>query len=169
MTQSRRCAMAAVIAHLPTLLCSSVVALSAVPVTGQVELDRDTAAGLGNAPTALRACVLGGDAVTACPPEYGTEPRHRIRLEWKPPPVGTVLRYEVYRYRVVTGNRIKDAPTRVPLCGTAETPSCGASATTRFIDSEHIPAGNVVYFVVAEFDDRTRSGPSNFATITAVD
>jgi hypothetical protein len=169
MNQPRRCAMAAVIAHLPMLLYSSVVALSAVPVTGQVELDRDTAAGLGNAPSTLRACVLGGNGVTACPSEYGTEPRHRIRLEWKPPPLGTVSRYEVYRYRVVTGNRLKDAATRVPLCGTAETPSCGASATTSFIDSEQIPAGNVVYFVVAEFDDRTRSGPSNFATITAVD
>jgi hypothetical protein len=162
--------MAVVIAHLPAaLLYSNFVVLSAVPATGQVELDHETAAGLGNGPNALKACVLGGNGATACPLDYGTEPRNRIRLEWKPPPVGTVSHYEVYRYRAVTGNRLKDAPTRVPLCGTAETKSCGASATTSFIDNDQLPAGNVVYFVVAEFDDRTRSGPSKFATITAVD
>jgi hypothetical protein len=155
MNHSRRCAMA-------------VVVLSAVPVAAQVELDRETAASLGNAPNALAACVLGGSGVTACPPAYGTEPRQRIRLEWKPPPLGTVSRYEVYRYRVITGNRLKDAATRVPLCGTAETPSCGASATTSFIDNEPLPNADVVYFVVAEFDDRTRSGPSNFATVRAL-
>ena len=170
MSHFRRCAMAVVIAHLPAaLFYSSFIVLSAVPVKGQVELDRETAAGLGNGPNALKACVLGGDGVTACPSTHGTEPRHRIRLEWKPPPVGTVSRYEVYRYRVVTGNRLKDVVTRVPLCGAAGTPSCGAGATTSYIDNEQLPKGDFVYFVVAELDDRTRTGPSNFATITAVD
>jgi hypothetical protein len=145
------------------------VVASGGPANGQVELDRDTAAGLGNAPNALKACVLGGSGVTACPSEHGTEPRHRIRLEWRPPPLGKVSHYEVYRYRVVTGNPLRDAPTRVALCGSAETASCGASSTRSFVDNEQLPNSTFVYFVVAEFDDRTRSGPSNFATITAVE
>lgn len=43
-------------------------------------------------------------------------------------------------------------------------------AATTFVDPEPLPrGGRFVYFVVAEFDDRRRSGPSNFATITLDD
>ena len=146
--------------------------LSAQPGRGQ-ELDRETAAALGNTPpNQLKACVLGGGGVPAeaCPPEQGTEPLRRIRLEWKPPSVGKVSHYEVYRYRVVTGNTVSDLRTRVALCGAAATPSCGTASTTSFVDTEALPNGvKVIYFVIAEFDDGTRSGPSNFATITAVE
>jgi hypothetical protein len=145
------------------------VALLAGPAHSQ-ELDRDTAVAIGVTPMALKACVLGGNGLTACPPEHGSEPRNRIRLEWMRPPVGTVSHYEVYRYRVVTGNVVTDLRNRVAVCGTATTRSCGSLPATSTIDAEQ-PAigGSHVYFVVAEFDDGTRSGPSNFATIEVVE
>lgn len=147
------------------VLCVGAVLLFAQPAKGQ-GLDRETAAGLGNAPNALKACVLDGSGVTARPPEQGSEPLHRIRLEWKPPHVGRVSKYEVYRSRVVTGNTLRDAGNRVALCGTATTRSCGTPLATTFVDPEELPSGgSFVYFVVAEFDDGTRSGPSNFATV----
>jgi hypothetical protein len=113
--------------------------------------------------------VLGASGATACPPEHGREPLHKTRLEWKPPPLGSVSRYEVYRYRNVTGNRLKDLPARVAPCGPAGKPPCGGPNQMSFVDNEQLPNGTYVYVVVAEFDDGTRSGPSNFATITAVE
>ncbi len=140
------------------------------PLAGSQGLDRETAAGLGTAPNALTACVLGGVGATACPAQQGSGPTHVIRLEWKPPPLGRVSHYEVYRYRVVTGNALRDMASRVALCGTATTPSCGASSTTSFVDGERrAQGGGVVYFVIAAFEDDTRSGPSNLAAITVVD
>jgi hypothetical protein len=127
-------------------------------------LDRGTAAALGYAPpNQLTACVIGVNCAARA------TPFRRIRLEWKPPNVGAVLKYEVYRYRAVTGNLITDLKTRVALCGTPATPSCGTSSTTSFVDAEDLPSGVSFTYVVAEFDDRARSGPSNFATITFVD
>ena len=50
--------------------------------------------------------------------------------------------------------------------------SPGARSDDNLIDNEELPNGvKFTYFVAAEFDDgppRTLSGPSNFATITAV-
>lgn len=147
-------------------LCVGLVILAAQPVNGQ-GLDRGTAEGLGNAPNALTACVLGGVGATACPAQQGSGPPHAIRLEWKPPPLGGVSHYEVYRYRVVTGNALRDMASRVALCGTATAPSCGASSTTSFVDGEQRPqGGGFVYFVIAAFEDSTRSGPSNLAAVT---
>lgn len=156
------------------LFAVGLVVVSAEPGKGQAELDRDTAAAVGNTPpNELKACVLGGGGVLseACPPEQGTEPRHRIRLQWKAPNVGSVSKYEVYRYRVVTGNIVTDAANRVALCGAAATPSCGTpSTTTSVVDTQELPnGGRFTYFVIAEFNDGIRSGPSNFATVTAVD
>ena len=137
---------------------------------GSQGLDGETAAGLGNAPNTLTACVLGGVGVTACPAQQGSGPPHAIRLEWKPPPIGRVSHYEVYRYRVVTGNALRDMAGRVAVCGTATPPSCGASSTTSVVDAEQRPqGGSVVYFVIAAFEDGMRSGPSNLAAITVVD
>jgi hypothetical protein len=138
---------------------------AAISANSQVELDRETAAGLGNTPTSLTACVLGGSAATACPTKTGAETLRRVRLEWKPPPLGSVSRYEIYRYRNVTGDRLKDLPARVALCGPAGKPACGGTQTS-FVDDEHLPNGTYVYFAVAVFDDGSRSAPSNFATIT---
>jgi hypothetical protein len=89
-----------------------------------------------------------------------------LRLEWKPPPLGSVSRYEVYRYRSVTGDRLKDLPSRAALCGPTGKPACGGPTQTSFVDNEQLPNGTYVYFVVAEFGDGSRSVPSNFATIT---
>jgi len=138
--------------------------LSAQPGKGQ-ELDRETAAALGNTPPReLKACVIGVNCSAQ------STPLHRIRLDWKAPTVATVSKYEVYRYRVVTGNTVSDLRTKVALCGAAAAPSCGTASTTSFVDTETLPNGvKVIYFVIAEFDDGTRSGPSNFATITAVE
>ena len=84
--------------------------------------------------------------------------------------MGKVSNYEVYRDRIVTGNMLRDAGNRMALCGTATTSSCGTPLTTAFADTEQLPNSvKFVYFVVATFDHSTRSGPSNFATITAVE
>lgn len=135
--------------------------LLAQPSDGQ-GLDRGTAAALGyTPPNELTACVIGVN----CPAQV--TPAQKIRLDWKPPNVGAVAKYEVYRYRAATGNLITDLKTRVALCGTPATPSCGTSSTTSFVDTEDLPRGaSFTYYVVAEFDDGRRSGPSNFATIT---
>ena len=70
------------------------------------------------------------------------------------------------------GIRATRSPTQAPRwrCAEPATPSCGTASTTSFLDTEALPNGvKVTYFVIAEFDEGTRSGPSNFATITAVE
>jgi hypothetical protein len=128
--------------------------------TGTQELDYESAKKIGRAsPSALRACVSGVDQ--DCGSAQPSEPLyHRVQLRWKAPTVGQAFAYHVYR---VTGNLITLSSTSVLV---------GTTSSTTFVDPEELPNGvQFTYFVRAEFDDETPhtvSGPSNFATVTAV-
>jgi hypothetical protein len=106
------------------------------------ELDLDTARALGNAPNTLT----------------GTVARRQVTLRWKPPHVGTVLTYEVYR---VTGGRVTPANL---IARVAIGPLPGTTLTV--VDSTVRNNATYTYFVVANIDDGTRSGASNHVTKT---
>jgi hypothetical protein len=116
------------------------------------ELDFDTVTALGRTPpNQLKACVIGVN----CPPP--STPLHRTRLEWKTPNIGPVSLYTVYRVR----GTVVDAGSAVVTVGT--------TSTLSLVDPEELPNGQAfTYWVKATFPDSTVSGPSNFATITAV-
>ncbi|HEY7290006.1 MAG TPA: Ig-like domain-containing protein [Vicinamibacterales bacterium] len=120
------------------------------------EVDSAIAVAAGNTPpNQLKACVIGIGACTG-------GPFHRIRLDWTPPNVGTVLQYAVYR------SRTDDATQTRTLAG--QVPASLGTASYSFVDPTELPNANFTYFAVAQFTDadNTVSGPSNFVTILAV-
>jgi hypothetical protein len=87
---------------------------------------------------------------------------HRVLLTWKTP-------------NVVVGKVVQYIATRVQgeeVTPTSEQVAVGMTDSTSLIDPEELPNGvRFTYYVVAQFDDGTQSGPSDFtpfATITAV-
>ena len=109
------------------------------------ELDLDTARALGNAPNTLT----------------GTVGRRQVTLRWKPPHVGTVLTYEVYR---VIGSSVTPANFAARVAIGTPWPLAGTTLTV--VDSTVRNNQTYTYFVVANIDDGTRSGVSNFVTKT---
>jgi hypothetical protein len=109
------------------------------------ELDLDTARALGNAPNTLTATVG----------------RRQVTLRWKPPHVGTVLSYEVYR---VTGGSVTPANFAARVAIGTPWPLAGTTLTA--VDETVKNRATYTYFVVANIDDGTRSGVSNFVTKT---
>jgi len=126
------------------------------------EIDAAIAAGAGNTPpTGFTACVIG---IGACPGNTADPAQnHRIRTAWRPPNVGTVARYHVYRVRA-------DDPAQAKTLAGTVTASAGVADYT-LVDPQELPNARFTYLVVAEFNDgppRTISGPSNFVTVLAV-
>jgi hypothetical protein len=128
--------------------------------TGIQELDYDTALRIGAAaPHAFKACVVGRDQ--GCLSANPYDPLYdRIQLRWKKPTVGQPIAYHVYR---VTGNLVTPASTSVLV---------GTTSDTMLVDTEELPDGvQFTYYAKAEFGNvipHPVSGPSNFATVTAV-
>ena len=129
------------------------------------DLDLETAEGAGNTPPVEFTAAVRGLA-NNCAGLTAAE-CHRIQLGWKPPNVGTVVTYFVYRIRT-------DDPAQVKtLVGSV--PAQSGQATYSLVDSEELPNGiTFTYFAIAEFNDATAttadtvSGPSNNAMVTAV-
>jgi len=95
-------------------------------------------------------CVLGVNCQQQAP-------LHRHQGAWKFPNVGDVQDYTLLR---ATGATI--GATSVPV-------QVGITANLTFVDTEELPNGvKFTYFVRAAFKDTKRSGPSNFATVTAI-
>ncbi len=126
------------------------------------EVDAEIATASGNTPpNQLRACVIGIGGCTG-------GPFHRIRLDWKPPNVGSVVQYLAYRFRT-------DDPAQTKTLVGQRAAVLGA-VDYFLIDSEELPNERFSYYVVAQFVDddgnpltpSPESGPSNFATVTAV-
>ena len=116
--------------------------------------------------------MIGGSGPDGCaaPPSL---PLHRVRLSWKPPSVGDVFQYFVYR---VTGDTVTPASVRV-LVAAARSRAASSNRLLHDRRTRSFPNGvQFTYFVVAEFVDddgnpltpSPLSGASNFATITAV-
>ena len=90
-------------------------------------------------------------------------------MDWKPPNVGSVVQYLVYRFRTDDPGQIKTlVGQRAAVLGAVD---------YFLIDTEELPNDDrFTYYVVAQFvdDDANpltpvpESGPSNFATVTAV-
>lgn len=135
------------------------VDLFGVDVSGGREVDREIATALGNAPpNNVKACVLG---TVNCPQGAG-EPLHRVKITWKAPNVGTVSTYSVYR---VQGSSVSVSSVPVAVTGTV----VSAGGQFSMIDPTELPQGvSFTYFVMANFSGGTKSSPSNFSTITAV-
>ena len=121
------------------------------------ELDIQTLLASGNLPppNELTACVIGVDAA------YTGGPLHRTRLDWLQPNVGAVDEFTVWRMEAGSNLAVS--------VGTV------TGATFALIDPEELPDDvEFAYFVVATFDELDESGnalgsgPSNFASITAV-
>ena len=126
------------------------------------EIDSAIATAAGNTPpTQFTACVIG---IGGCPGNTADPAQnHRVRTGWKPPNVGTVSQYLVYRFRTNDPLQAKTLVGSVPA-------TLGTSDYT-LVDLQELPNAQFTYFVVAEFNDgppRTVSGPSNFVTILAV-
>jgi hypothetical protein len=109
---------------------------------GRIDLDLATATALGNAPNELKLTSL----------------KQGVRANWKKPHVGSINVYEVYRV-TGTGVTVNTLNTKV-LVGIVPAPA------TTVIDTTVKKNVTYTYFVIAVFDDYTRSGVSNFATIT---
>ena len=127
---------------------------------GGVELDYKTLLESGGTPPGqLEVCVLGGsNSLSACAPAEN-DPRHRHRLNWSPPTVGTVDAggYEAFR---VFGAAL--TPTSVIDFVGATGP-----ATTTVDDRQELPnLETFLYFVRASVAG-VFGGPSNFATVVA--
>jgi hypothetical protein len=126
--------------------------------SGRLDLDYDTARGLGRtAPSKLAACVIGRDAGCANAPPF-TPNYHRVQLEWRSPTVGHVFVYHVERKRGAPGSSFPWIP-------------IGTSASLSYIATEQLPDGMLFsYRVSAEFDDEsphTFSASSQAAIVTA--
>jgi hypothetical protein len=127
------------------------------------EVDLNIATASGNAPpNALTASVIGsGDNCLGLSPSAC----HRIQLNWKAPNVGSVVQYLAYRFRTDDLAQIKTlVGQRAGVLGVVD---------YSVVDTHELPNANFTYFVVAEFVDDDGnppplSGPSNFATILAV-
>jgi hypothetical protein len=120
---------------------------------GEVTLEIAVAAGLFGPPTDLMACVAGVGDCSASGEGL------RVRLDWQSPDNGSPTAYNIYR---LVGDMTPESV--APLVGTV-TPFEGALATT-FVDSTVDNGTTYTYFVTAEFDNESESGPSNTATVT---
>jgi hypothetical protein len=142
------------------------------------ELDFSTALALGRTPpNEVSACVIkapsdpGYDLECAAGPSL---PLHRVRISWKAPNVGTVLRYFVWRMLVDPAVPVTSPATAVQI-GVPVTAVLGQLDYST-IDVNELPdAQRFTYFVIAEFADgpdpdtaRDLSAPSIFATIRAL-
>ena len=129
-----------------------------VDVSGGQEMDRETARDLGNGPAnKVKACVLDT-------PGCGTTAsglKHRVRITWKEPDVGTAASYSVYR---VQGSNVTPLSTTTKV-NNADVPGGQLSV----VDQTELPNGvPFTYFVIVHFTDGANSVPSNFSTVTAV-
>ena len=159
---------------------------------GEAELTHehaeDLVGGGGLPPEDLTACVIGINGCTdpAFPP---LSRLHRIRLNWKVPNFGTPLHYVVYRITGAVSPEDVTATTTKVFVGRTDR-GAGPDATfgtaddvpppTTLVDTEELPNGQpFTYLAIAEFSDepltsppdskpRKVSGPSNFATVAAV-
>jgi hypothetical protein len=69
----------------------------------------------------------------------------------------------------VAGDKITPVAGKVPVPGPVVSHLADGVVVYSLVDTEELPHGVMFnYFVTATFDDGTVSGPSNFATITAV-
>ena len=109
---------------------------------GRVDLDLETATALGNSPNELKLTSL----------------KQGVRANWKKPHVGSVNVYEVYRV-IGSGVTVDSLNTKV-LVGIVPAPA------TTVIDITVKKNVTYTYFLIAVFDDKTRSGVSNLVTIT---
>lgn len=130
------------------------------------EVDLDIVVALGNTPPNELRATLIDDGAGGC---TGLAPAecHRVRLNWKAPNVGQVVRYRVFRARA------EDPTTRTAVG------SVGAVTGVveySLVDTEELPNATFTYAVLAEFADDDGnpltpapvSGPSNLARITVV-
>ncbi len=125
------------------------------------EVDAEIATASGSTPpNQLTACVIDNLGCTG-----GS--LHRIRLDWKPPNVGKVVQYLVYRFRT-------DDPAQIKTLVGQSAAVLGVE-NYFLIDTEELPNVRFTYYVVAQFVDDDgnpltvpESGPSNFGTIIAV-
>jgi hypothetical protein len=126
------------------------------------EIDSTIAAAAGNTPpTQFTACVIG---IGGCPGNTADPAQnHRVRTAWRPPNVGTVARYLVYRFRT------DDPLQRKTQVGSV--PATLGTSDYSLVDLQELENAQFTYFVVAEFGDgppSTVSGPSNFFTVLVV-
>ncbi len=129
------------------------------------ELDYDLARALGRtAPHGATACVLGFNCSGPQPQPFDPQ-YHNVRVQWKATTVGHVFVYRVYR---IYG----DVVTPQTLAGAVQVGADVPGTQLTTIDTEELPDGQkFTYFVKAIFDDDTSnnvSGPSNYATVTAI-
>jgi len=134
---------------------------SGVDFVGGAELDRETAAALGNTPAnQFKACILGIN----CPSD--SAPLHRVKTSWNTPNVGTVAQYAVYR---VQGNVLPPPSGWGSPIGLVPVPAGSTTPSWSYVDTTELPNGiDFLYFVVAQFTDGTSSGASNTKVINAV-
>jgi hypothetical protein len=131
---------------------------------GDDEVTTEIAAASGNTPpNELRASVRGIEDPLNC---AGLSPAdcHRIRLDWKAPNVGSVVRYHV--------RRINPDGTTKSVGSVDAQPGI---VDYFLVDMEELQDGvRFIYYVLAQFEGLDKngnpltSGPSNFAPITAV-
>jgi hypothetical protein len=84
-----------------------------------------------------------------------------VLLQWDAPHIGKPIRYYIYRLEFWSETF---QPGNLPTAPIATVQSEGAPPT-RYLDVSAWPDAHFAYFVVAEFDDLSRSGISNFATV----
>lgn len=122
------------------------------------ELDFETATELAKTPpNEFSACIIG----VTCPGP--PTPLHAVRMDWKVPNVGGVTSYILYR---VPGPTLDpdDVWTTV-----GEAVTVPGQIDYSFIDESPLVGGaTYTYFVVSIYADGTRSDPSNFVTVVAV-
>src|SRR4030095_8660710 len=131
------------------------VDLFGVDVSGGREIDREAARDLGNAPAnKVKACVLDT-------PGCGTTPtglKHRVKVTWKEPDVGTASSYSVYR---VQGTTVSPSSTTTKVNGADV-----LAGQLSVVDGTELPQGvPFTYFVIVHFADGATSAPANFSTI----
>jgi hypothetical protein len=125
------------------------------------EIDLETAKAVtGNAPTppdGLQACLANDGR---CASEGGGTP---VLLNWQAPHVGKPIRYHVYRVEFWSETF---QPGNLPTASIGTVATIEGVLPTTFLDYSAWPDAKFAYFVIAEFDDFSRSGISNFATVT---
>jgi hypothetical protein len=102
----------------------------------------------------MKACVIGTPGCSGSAAQL-----HRVKLDWKAPAAGDILRYRVYR---ATGGAIGAGSALVEVGATAN------GTITTLVDTEELPNGvSFTYLVKAELTGGL-SGASNYAPITAI-
>lgn len=125
----------------------------------ELDFETATAATGGNPtpPSALQACLTSEfESEFECATEGGDRP---VKLQWLAPNLGQVVNYLIYRFEYTP-------PFEAPAELTAEDQIAvvGASETT-FLDGSAPANKHLAYYVIAEYDDDSFSGISNFATV----